>query len=169
MDTTIHYLTALVRNCSGVLTRISGLFARRGYNIDSLTVCSTENKEISRMTIVVKGDEKIIEQIIKQLEKQVEVISVDELVLDNSVVRELLLIKIRIASTSRVEAISICNIFKAHIVDVAPDSLILELTGKPVKIDAFINVISSAFPVIELARSGASALPRGNNNDNKID
>ena len=113
------------------------------------------------MTIVVSGDEKIINQIKKQLEKQVEVIQVEELDVDNSVIRELLLIMIEVTSDRRAEAINICNIFKANIVDITPDSLMLQLTGKPQKIDAFVNVVESAFKVTIIARSGASALKRG--------
>lgn len=161
MKDNIHFLTALVNNCSGVLTRISGLFARRGYNIESLTVCGTENKDVSRMIIVVSGDEKIIEQIIRQLEKQIEVIKVEEVTTEESVIRELLLVKISVESAQRTEVMSVCNIFKAHIVDIDHESLVLELTGKPQKIDAFLSVISNAYNVIELARSGASALMRG--------
>lgn len=154
-----HTITALVRNHSGVLTRISGLFARRCFNIDSLVVCATENPDISRMTIVSDTDDAVAEQMVKQLNKLYDVIKVCELC-DNRVSRELLLVKIRLTAAQRPEIESTCNIYKAKLVDLSPDSVIVELSGEPNKLDALIELLKP-YGIIELARTGVTALERG--------
>lgn len=154
-----HIVTALVRNHSGVLTRVSGLFARRGFNIDSLVVCATEKAELSRMTIVSCADEDVIAQIIKQLDKLNDVLKVCELDEDR-IMRELLLIKIRLQPAQRPEIEATCNIYKAKLVDLSADSVVIELTGEPNKLDAFINLLQP-YGIIELSRTGVTALERG--------
>jgi len=155
-----HILSVLVENNSGVLSRIAGLFSRRGYNINSLTVGTTENKNISRMTITVYGDEKILEQIKKQLNKLIEVIKIIELSADNSVCRELLMVKVKTDKSTRSEIMEIANIFRADIIDVAKESLILELTGAKDKVDAF-KAMLGPFGILEVARTGIAGLQRG--------
>lgn len=155
-----HIITALVSNKSGVLTRISGLFARRGYNIDSLAVCATEMPGRSRMTIVARGEQPVIEQIIKQLDKLVDVIKVTELDTSESVMRELLLIKIKISGAQRPEIESTCNIYKAKTIDLSPESVVIELTGETSKLDAFVKVVEP-YGILEMARTGLIALSRG--------
>jgi acetolactate synthase-1/3 small subunit len=124
-----HVLSILVENHSGVLSRVSGLFSRRGYNIDSLSVGETEDPNVSRMTIVVRGDEYILEQIKKQLNKLIDVIKVIELKAEQSVYRELMLLKVGADTDKRAEIIEIVNIFRGRIVDVASESLMIEVTG----------------------------------------
>lgn len=150
----------LVNNNSGVLTRISGLISRRGYNIESLSVCKTEDENFSRMTITLYGDERELVQLKSQLQKQVEVTSLIELTEEEAVIRELLLIKLEVCASKRSEILEVCSIFKAKTTDLTPQAMVLELTGKPSKIDAFIEVLKP-YNIIELARSGASALQRG--------
>ena len=156
----MRYISMLVCNTSGVLTRISGLFARRGYNIESLSVCATEEDDVSRMTIAVRADEKQIIQMQSQLRKQVDVICITEILIDEAVVRELLMVKLEVPPIKRSEVLEICTIFKAKTIDLAQETMIVELTGVPTKIDAFIEVIRP-YEIVELARSGASALHRG--------
>lgn len=155
-----HVLSLLVENNSGVLSRIAGLFARRCFNIDSLTVGTTEDEALSRMTIVVTGDDPTLEQIKKQLNKLVEVIKVIELSPGESISRELVFIKVKADNNTRSNVIEISNIFRANIVDVAKDSLILELTGDGGKIEAFMELIEP-FGILEFIRSGATGLQRG--------
>ncbi|MBF7096894.1 acetolactate synthase small subunit [Alkalibacter mobilis] len=157
-----YVLSLLVENNSGVLSRIAGLFARRCFNIDSLTVGTTEDEALSRMTIVVTGDEQILEQIKKQLNKLVEVIKVVELSPEESISRELVFIKVKADNDTRSNVIEISNIFRANIVDVAKNSLILELTGDAAKIEAFTNLMEP-FGILEFIRSGATGLQRGFN------
>ena len=157
----LKYISMLVKNNSGVLTRISGLISRRGYNIESLSVCKTEDDRYSRMTISLYGDEREITQIKSQLQKQVDVTSVTELVEEGSVLRELLLIKIEVLAEKRSQILEVCSIFKARTIDLTQNAMVLELTGKPSKIDAFIDVLRP-YNIIEIARSGVSALHRGN-------
>lgn len=157
----LKYISMLVKNNSGVLTRISGLISRRGYNIESLSVCKTEDDRYSRMTISLYGDEREITQIKSQLQKQVDVTSVTELVEESSVLRELLLIKIEVLAEKRSQILEVCSIFKARTIDLTQNAMVLELTGKPSKIDAFIDVLRP-YNIIEIARSGVSALHRGN-------
>jgi len=155
-----YVISVLVENHSGVLSRVSGLFSRRGYNIDSLTVGVTEDPELSRMTIVVRGDEYILEQIEKQLAKLVEVVSIKQCDSSATVVRELALIKVKAEGTSRVGVIETANIFRARIVDVAVDSLIIEATGSEEKIASFIRLLEP-FGIKELVRTGLTAMERG--------
>lgn len=155
-----HVLSVLVENHSGVLSRVSGLFSRRGYNIDSLSVGETEDPKISRMTIVTAADEYTLEQIKKQLNKLIDVIKVTELKEDHSVYRELALIKIAATKENRAEIIEIANIFRAHIVDVATQSVVIEATGDQGKIEALSNMLAP-YGVKEVVRTGLTALERG--------
>ena len=150
----------LVDNTAGVLSRVSGLFSRRGYNIDSLTVGETENPAISRMTVLAHGDDQILDQIRKQLIKLEDVIEIIELVPGESVTRELILVKVSAPEKDRQAIISIADIFRAKIVDVAPESLIIELTGSQEKLDAFIKLLEP-YTIRELVRTGITGLTRG--------
>ena len=155
-----HTLSVLVANKPGVLTHVSGLFSRRGYNIDSLTVGVTENPDISRMTIVVHGDEHVIEQVTKQLNKLIDIIKVVDISPQESVDRELALIKVNSDQASRAEVIQIVDIFRAKIVDVSAKSLIIEVTGSTDKIDA-LEELMRPFGIKEMVRTGKVALVRG--------
>lgn len=155
-----HVISALVENHSGVLSRISGLFSRRGYNIDSLSVGETEDPTISRMTIVTKADKQMQEQIKKQLNKLVEVIKIIELDEKNAVYRELALIKIQANQETRADIIQIANIFRAHIVDVSEKALMLEATGDQGKISALTKMLEP-YGIKEVIRTGLTALERG--------
>lgn len=154
-----HIISVLVENSSGVLSRISGLFSRRAYNIHSLTVGPTDDESISRMTITVSGDEQAFQQIKKQLNKLIEVIKIIELHPEKSVCRELIMIRIN-SSEERSNIIELANIFRANIIDVAIDSLVLELTGDKSKIDAFQGMLEP-FGIIEVVRTGLAGLQRG--------
>lgn len=156
-----YVISVLVENHSGVLSRVSGLFSRRGYNIDSLTVGVTENGELSRMTIVVRGDEYILEQIEKQLAKLVEVVSIKQCDSTATVVRELALIKVKADGAARASIIETANIFRARIVDVGVDSLVIEATGSEDKILGLIRLLEP-FGIMELVRTGLTAMDRGN-------
>ena len=149
-------LSLLVDNTSGVLSRVAGLFSRRGYNIDSLTVGETADPRYSRMTVVVSGDEQILDQISKQLAK------VDIKILESgtSVSRELVLVKVRVDAEERQEVISIVNVFRGNIIDVGMDSMIVELTGQQSKLDAFLQLLQG-HEILELARTGITGLSRG--------
>ncbi len=153
-------LSILVDNTSGVLSRVAGLFSRRGYNIDSLTVGETENNAYSRMTVVANGDDNILDQIIKQLAKLEDVKEIKELKDQESVCRELVLVKVAATQEDRQAVIAVAGIFRANIVDVAKDSLMVELTGNQAKIDAFIHLLEG-FTIRELVRTGITGLPRG--------
>ena len=153
----------LVDNTSGVLSRISGLFSRRGYNIESITAGVTADPRFTRITIVTSGDDEILDQIEKQVEKLVDVRDIKELEPDNSVYRELALIKVRTNNEQRQGVIAVADIFRAKIIDVASDSLIVELTGNQAKIDAFINLLEG-YEILELARTGIAGLGRGTEN-----
>ena len=155
-----HVLSVLVRNSSGVLTRVSGLFARRGFNIDSLTVGRTENPEISRMTISLNGNEDILEQFIKQLNKLEDVLRVLELKSDNSVYRELVLIKVKADAEKRAEINEVVKIFRSKIVDVSQSTLTVELTGDESKINALIRLLNE-YGIKEVVRTGICGLERG--------
>ena len=155
-----YVLSVLGENHAGVLSRVSGLFSRRGYNIDSLTVGETFNPEQSRMTIVVRGDEYILEQIEKQLSKLVEVISIKHCELSETVVREMALIKVNASAMNRVGVIETANIFRAHIVDVGMESVIVEVTGSEDKIASLIRLLEP-FGILELVRTGLTAMTRG--------
>lgn len=153
----------LVDNTSGVLSRISGLFSRRGYNIESITAGVTADSRFTRITIVTSGDDEILEQIEKQVEKLVDVRNIKELKPEESVYRELVLIKVRARADQRQSIISLADVFRANIIDVAPDSLVVELTGNQSKIDAFIALLDG-HEILELARTGIAGLGRGTGN-----
>jgi acetolactate synthase-1/3 small subunit len=150
----------MVSNKPGVLTRVSSLFSRRGYNIDSLTVGVTENPDISRMTIVVHGDEHVIEQVTKQLNKLIDVIKVIDISQLDSVDRELAMIKVNADSATRAEVIQIVGIFRAKVIDVGPKAVIIEVTGTSDKINAF-EELMRPFGIKEMVRTGKVALVRG--------
>ena len=150
----------LVDNTSGVLSRISGLFSRRGYNIESITAGATANPKYSRITIVTSGDDEILDQIEKQVAKLVDVEDIKVLEPDSSVYRELVLIKVRANHENRRNIIEISNLFRTRIIDTSPDSLIIELTGETAKIDAFITMLGD-FEILEIARTGITGLGRG--------
>ena len=153
-------LSILVDNTSGVLSRVAGLFSRRGYNIDSLTVGVTQDSRYSRMTVAVTGEELTLEQIQKQLGKLEDVIEIQELEEHESVCRELVLVKVMANEQERQAIISVADIFRAKIVDVALDSLMIELTGNQNKLDAFIKLLDG-FVIKELVRTGITGLIRG--------
>ena len=153
-------LSLLVDNTSGVLSRVSGLFSRRGYNIDSLTVGVTADPKYSRMTVVASGDDLVLEQITKQLSKQVDVIDIKVLKPEESVNRELIMVKVKANATERQSIMSVASIFRAKIVDVAVGSLIIELTGAKSKVDAFLKLLEG-YEILELARTGITGLSRG--------
>ncbi len=153
------YIAVLVENRPGVLARVSSLFRRRGFNIDSLSVGTTERDDVSRMTIVVDEDERTVEQVVKQLNKLIEVIKVSD-VTENSVHRELALVKVNAPPDKRGEIVEIANIFRARIVDVARDSFIVEITGDEEKINAFIDLMRQ-YGIKEVARTGVVSMARG--------
>nr|WP_177297516.1 acetolactate synthase small subunit [uncultured Blautia sp.] len=153
-------LSLLVDNTAGVLSRISGLFSRRGYNIDSLSVGVTADARYSRMTVVCSGDELILEQITKQLAKLVDVRDIKVLEPENSVSRELVLVKVAAKPEQREAIISIANIFRANVIDVAKESLVIELTGSKSKLGAFVKLLED-YEILELARTGITGLSRG--------
>lgn len=155
-----HTVAVLVENKPGVLARVSGLFSRRGFNIESLAVGVTENADTSRMTIVVSGDDKVLEQVMKQLNKLIDVIRVSDIPPEDSVNRELALIKVGVDSTTRAEVMQIVDIFRAKIVDVGVKSLIVEVTGDESKINA-IEQLLRQFGVKEMVRTGKVAMNRG--------
>ena len=150
----------LVENSSGVLSRISGLFSRRGYNIEGITAGVTANPRYSRITIIASGDDDILEQIERQVEKLVDVRSIKVLEPKDSVYRELCLIKVEVTDQTREGLISISNIFRANIIDVSENSMIVELTGNQSKIEAFLGLLSG-YTIMELARTGITGLSRG--------
>ncbi|MDD3853143.1 MAG: acetolactate synthase small subunit [Syntrophomonadaceae bacterium] len=155
-----HTLSVTVENRPGVLTRVATLFRRRGYNIESLTVGATENPSISRMTIVVEGDDRIIEQVSKQLYKLVDVIKIVDMTEERFVERELVLIKVKADNNVRAEIVQIVDIFRARIVDIGRNTLIIEATGDSRKIDAIEDSLKP-FGIIELVRTGKVAMVRG--------
>ena len=150
----------LVENTSGVLSRIAGLFTRRGYNIDSITAGVTADERYSRITVVVVEDEIMLEQIEKQLAKLEEVIDIKVLNSGASVCRELVMVKVAVTQETRQQIISIADIFRANIVDVCTDSLVIELTGNSDKVEAFIKLLAE-YEILELARTGITGLSRG--------
>lgn len=158
-----YVLSVLVRNSSGVLSRVAGLFSRRGYNIDSLTVGRTENELISRMTITLMGDDDVLEQVQKQLNKLEDVIRVINLKADNSVYRELVLIKVRANAENRAAINEIVKIFRSKIIDLSKDTLTIELTGDESKISALIKLMEE-YGIEEMVRTGVTALERGDKN-----
>lgn len=153
-------LSILVENTSGVLSRVAGMFSRRGYNIDSLSVGETHNPAISRMTVAVTGEELTLEQIEKQLNKLEDVIEIKELADGESVCRELVLVKVKAGVAERQAIIAVADIFRAKVVDVAKESLMIELTGNQSKINAFIELLDG-FEILQLVRTGLTGLARG--------
>ncbi len=157
-----HILSILVKNTSGVLTRIAGLFSRRGYNIDTLTVGETEDPTLSRMTISVYTDKETVVQIKNQVQKVVDVVKVVELFESSSVIREIAMIKICAKHDKRAEIIGIAELFRAHIVDVANESLIVQATGDEDKVQALVRMLEP-YGIKEIVRTGITALCRGEN------
>lgn len=155
-----HTLSVLVENNPGVLARVAGLFSRRGFNIDSLAVGMTDNSSVSRMTIVVEGDERYLEQLNKQLHKLVDVIKISDITRDAYVDRELVLIKVSADAAKRAEIMQLVDIFRARIVDVSPKTLTIEVTGNDGKITAFEDSLRP-FGIKELVRTGKIAMLRG--------
>ena len=150
----------LVDNNPGVLSRIAGLFSRRGYSIDSITAGMTANPRFTRITVVASGDELILSQIEKQVRKLEDVIEIKVLKDDESVYRELIMVKVRASAAQRSEVISIADIFRAKIVDVEKESMMIELTGNQSKLEAFLNLLDG-YEILELARTGITGLARG--------
>jgi acetolactate synthase-1/3 small subunit len=155
-----HTLSILVENKPGVLTRVAGLFARRGFNIDSLVVGETENPQLSRMTITVDEQDQPVEQVTKQLHKLINVLKITDLDPSGSVERELLLIKVKADVQTRAEIMQMVEIFSANIVDVTSEVLLIEMTGTREKVGAFIDLVIP-FGVVELMRTGRLAMSRG--------
>lgn len=154
-----HTVSVLVENKFGVLTRIAGLFSGRGYNIDTLNVAPTQNPDISRMTIVTRGDDATMEQIVKQLNKLVNVLEVHDLGAEEFIDRELVLVKVSVNSQSRSEVMQITDIFRGRIADVQPATLTIEITGNGGKVEKFIELMKP-FGVLDLTRTGKVALKR---------
>lgn len=155
-----HTISVLVENKPGVLTRCAALFARRGFNIDSLAVSETENPQVSRMTITVTGDDSTLEQICKQLQKLVDVIKVLDHTGDVTIERELCLVKVKVDRDTRPEVIQVANIFRGEIVDVGNGTVIIEVTGDTEKIDAFVRLMGE-YGIEEMVRTGKVLLARG--------
>ncbi len=154
-----HTISILVENKSGALTRIAGMFSGRGFNIDTLNVGPTLDSTASRMTIVVRGDDKVLEQVTKQLDKLVDVIDVQDFRDEEYVDRELILLRVTATSKTRPEVMQICDIFRAKIIDVQPETLAIEVTGTESKINKFL-LLMDRFGIKELTRTGKVALPR---------
>jgi acetolactate synthase I/III small subunit len=154
-----HTISVLVENKFGVLTRVAGLFSGRGYNIDTLNVAPTADPTASRMTIVTRGDDATVDQIVKQLNKLVDVIKVHDFREGEFVDRELVLVKVSVDSKTRAEVMQITDIFRAKIVDVQPKSLTVEVTGDESKVEKLLSLLKT-FGIIELTRTGKVALPR---------
>jgi acetolactate synthase-1/3 small subunit len=157
----IKVIAALVENKPGVLHSVANMFRRRDFNIESITVGPSEQEDISRMTITVNGDEKTLEQVVKQMSKLIDVVKVSRLEPENIVTRELALIKVNIPDNkSRSDVINCVDVFRGRVVDVSPESLTMEITGTSDKIDAFLNLMKT-YGIMELARTGLTALSRG--------
>ncbi len=156
-----HTLSVLVENHAGVLSRVAGLFSRRGFNIDSLAVGVTENPEVSRITIVVDGDDYTVEQVSKQLNKLIDVIKIKQLEKDDSVSRELALIKVKTSASTRAEIMQIVEIFRANIVDISKETLTIEISGGNAKVNALEEMLNQ-FGIKEIVRTGTIAIQRGN-------
>ncbi len=154
-------VSAIVENKPGVLHSVANLFRRRNFNIETITVGGTEQKDLARITITVSADEKTLDQVVKQLRKLIDVVKVTELEPNNTVERELALVKVNVPSVKeRADIISCVHVFRGRVVDVSPESLMVEITGSSDKIDAFLNLMKAS-GVIELARTGITALSRG--------
>ncbi len=155
-----HIISILLENESGALSRVAGLFSARGYNIESLTVAATEDPSLSRMTLVTRGSEDVIEQITKQLNKLVDVVKLLDLTEGPHIEREMMLIKLKATSTARDELKRLVDIFRGHIIDVTSSTYTVELTGTGEKLDAFIQAVDSD-DILETVRSGVSGIARG--------
>jgi acetolactate synthase-1/3 small subunit len=155
-----HVIAILIENEAGALSRVAGLFSARGYNIESLTVAPTEDASLSRMTLVTRGSEDVVEQIIKQLNKLIDVVKLIDLEETVHIERELMLVKVKTTDKMRDELRSVVDIFRGTIIDVTPTSYVIEMTGKSDKLDAFISTID-ANSIIEVVRSGATGISRG--------
>ena len=155
-----HVLSALVQNQPGVLAQVSGMLASRGFNIDSLAVGETEDPALSRMTFVVVGDDSVLEQVRKQLEKIVTVVRVDDISSQDHVERDLMLMKVSVPAERRNEIHELCAIFRGKVVDVSPEQVIVEISGQEKKIEAFIELMKP-YQIKELARTGVIAMARG--------
>ncbi|MGR3177760.1 MAG: acetolactate synthase small subunit [Candidatus Anammoxibacter sp.] len=155
-----HIITATVTNKTGVLARITGLFSARGFNIDSLAVGATEDPKLSRMTIVVNGDDAVLEQVRKQLGKIIDVIKVSDLTLEDRVERDFMLLKVNIPQDKRGEIIDIVNIFRGKIIDVGRKDMIIEITGPEDRLEAMLNLVRP-YGIKEIARTGGIAMKRG--------
>ena len=160
MEDTLHTLVSLVQDEPGVLTRVAGLFRRRGFNIESLSVGHCEQPGLSRMTIVVKGDDAEVDQVTRQLDKLINIVNVTDITRRDMVARELALIKVAALAEDRSEIMQIVDIYRAKIVDVATESLTVELTGGEDKIDSLLRLLLP-FGITEMARTGRTALTRG--------
>lgn len=156
-----HVISALVQNQPGVLAHVSGMLASRGFNIDSLAVGETEDPHLSRMIFVVHGDDAVLEQVRKQLEKIVTTVRVDDISSENYVERDLMLIKVKAAPERRTEIALLVEMFRARVVDISPDNMMIEISGQENKIEAFIDLMRP-YGILELARTGRIALVRGN-------
>lgn len=161
-----HVISALVQNKPGVLAQVASMFAARGFNIDSLVVGRTEDAALSRMTIVVIGDDRVLEQVRKQLGKLIPVVKVRDYANVAYVERDLVLIRILVPPARRPEVLDLVNLFRGRVVDVAPDSVVVELAGTEEKLEAFIELAKS-YGIGELARTGVIAMPRGLQKDQK--
>jgi acetolactate synthase-1/3 small subunit len=156
-----HIIAAIVEHKPGVLYSVSNMFRRRGFNIDSITVGPSEQAELARMTITVKGEDKTLEQVIKQMNKLIEVVKVSQLDPENIVTREMALIKVHVSKTeARSDIITYVEVFRGRVIDVSPETLMVEITGTSDKIDAFIELMKT-FGIKEIARTGITALSRG--------
>ncbi len=155
-------ISILVANRSGVLTRVSSMFTRRGFNIDTLTVGETESPEFSRITITLRGNRAICDQIVKQLEKMYDVSKVQVMKRDNTVTRELLLIKVKHTPQQRQDILSVTDVFRAKIIDFTQEALVIEIQGASSKINAFIELLAP-YGILEMCRTGLVALERGGN------
>ncbi|WP_027398746.1 acetolactate synthase small subunit [Anaerovorax odorimutans] len=155
-----HTISVLVENKAGVLSRMAGLFARRGFNIDSLAVGTTEDKDISRITLVVQGDDYVAEQVTKHLNKQIDVIKVRKLNQGEITRRELILVKVQVTEEQRSQIIDIAKVMDAKIVDISHSTLTVEMCDRPDKIDLLIELLSR-YNIQEVARTGTVALPKG--------
>jgi len=160
MTDTRHVLSILVANNAGVLGRITGLFSRRGYNIDSLSVGTTEDSSYSRITVSLRGDDRVIEQILRQVAKLVDVVDVKELAPENAIFRELCFIKSEAGAAERHDIFNVASVFRANIVDVTTDTITVEMTGDVNKIDAFIELMNP-YGILEIVRTGLTGISRG--------
>jgi len=156
-----HIISAIVENKPGVLYSVANLFRRRGFNIDSISVGPTEQEDLARMTVTVKGDDKTIEQVVKQLNKLIDVVKVTRLDPANVVTREMALIKVHVSETkARSDIMNYIDVFRGRVVDISPETLMVEITGGAEKINAFIDLMKP-FGIKEIARTGITALSRG--------